>query len=145
MTSLFCTRGDWQAPPVAWGPSSLEGGSFGERGNIAIRPQTAYYLSWKGWKPTILKGAKPTDLPVEQPTKLELVIHLKTAKALGLTIPPSHLARADEVRSSDRFVPKLCPTSARSGAFPITHISQCCCSTCLLFVAKLRAIGCFHV
>jgi len=68
------------------------GGSIGYGMNFSDNSRRAAYFVDK-----ILRGAKPADLPVEQPTKFELVINLKTAKALGLTIPHSLLVRADQI------------------------------------------------
>jgi putative ABC transport system substrate-binding protein len=80
-------------------PTMFQGAFLVERGGLASYSATDKQLGHQAARlvDKILKGAKPADLPIEQPTNFELVINLKTAKALGLTIPPSILLRADQV------------------------------------------------
>ena len=80
-------------PAIYWLPSFAHAG-----GLLVYGPSdTEYYRRAAAYVDKILKGAKPSDLPVEQPMRIELIINLKTAKALGLTFPPSILIRADQM------------------------------------------------
>jgi putative ABC transport system substrate-binding protein len=80
-------------------PAIYDRRDFGELGGLVTYGTSVVELDHRAanYVDKILKGAKPADLPVEQPTKFELVINLKAAKQIGVTIPPSVLARADQV------------------------------------------------
>ncbi len=78
---------------MGWSAETVEAGwlmSYGPN-ILSLYRRAAYYVD------NVLKGAKPADLPIEQPTKFEFAINMKTAKVLGLTIPPSLRLRADQV------------------------------------------------
>ncbi len=80
-------------PGIYWNRNYVEAGGLMSYSfsTVEVGRRATYFVD------KILKGAKPADLPIEQPTKFELVVNLKTAKALGLTIPQSILVRADEI------------------------------------------------
>ena len=90
---MFATTTALRLPTVyQWPEGAMEGAlvAYGPRYDDTFR-------QWGRMAGKVLRGAKPSELPVEQPSKFELVVNMKTAKALGVTVPPSILARADEV------------------------------------------------
>jgi putative ABC transport system substrate-binding protein len=86
---------NYRLPSIGWFPDAVKAHGLMSYGPDYINGDLVD--RWAGQVDQILKGAKPADIPIYQPTKFILAINLRTAKALGLTIPPSLLARADEV------------------------------------------------
>ena len=100
MHSLFVTRRKlWSSPARYRLPAMYLERRYVEGGGLISygRNQTEFWRRAGGYVDKILKGEKPGDLPVQQPTRYDLIVNLKTAKALGITVPPSILAQADEV------------------------------------------------
>ena len=84
---------NYRLPAVVYSRETVDAGALASYGpsNYGIFRRSGYYID------KILKGANPSDLPVEQPTTFEYIVNLKTAKALGLEVPPTLIALADEV------------------------------------------------
>src|SRR5262249_1361565 len=91
--TIFAHTTELHLPAIyQWPETALEGGllAYGPRFSDVFRQLARQLVK-------VMRGAKPAELPVEQPTKFELVVNLRTAKAIGLNFPPTLLARADEV------------------------------------------------
>jgi putative ABC transport system substrate-binding protein len=91
--AIFAAALAHKLPVIAWSAELTEAGALMSYGAnvVDLFRHTAVYID------KVLKGTNPADIPVEQPMQYDFVVNLKTAKALGITIPPSLLARADEV------------------------------------------------
>ncbi len=89
----------WELASEIGLPAIYENGDYVELGGLMAYGASLADMARRaaGYIDRILRGARPSELPVQQPTKFELVINLKTARALGLTIPPSVLGRADQI------------------------------------------------
>jgi ABC-type uncharacterized transport system substrate-binding protein len=99
--------------------------SIGSGGLIAYGPDNVdQYRRAASYVDRILKGEKPADLPVQAPTKYEMVLNLKTAKALGIDVPPTVLARADEIVLAGRESRPNCASSPAPNSGQVCRLLQ---------------------